>query len=101
GSLGLKASEGLRQARQKWVDRHRVGPNALSRTVSSLPQNGHVAAPSVRPNVASGRKAGPPSPGGVKPYERRASRPAEVIRSLVQGGEYTNRAVTVRPGAAS
>ena len=38
GSLGLKASNGLRQERQKWVDRHNVGPNALSSTVSSLPQ---------------------------------------------------------------
>src|SRR5438128_6132955 len=27
GSLGLKASNGLRQERQKWVDRHNVGPN--------------------------------------------------------------------------
>ena len=38
--FGLNASNGFRQLRQKWVARHSVGPNALSRTVSSLPQNG-------------------------------------------------------------
>jgi hypothetical protein len=36
--FGLKDSNALRHARQKCVARHSVGPNALSRTVSSLPQ---------------------------------------------------------------
>src|SRR5437773_6283572 len=46
-SLGLKASNGFRHDRQKWVDRQSVGPKALSSSVSSLPQKGH-AAPSAR-----------------------------------------------------
>ena len=91
----MKASNGLRHARQKWVERHSVGPNALSSSVSALPQNGHVAGvapappapPAPRgppPSVARGTNTGPGrSPGGVRPYVRRARRPSGDIRSLV------------------
>src|SRR4051812_43865702 len=64
GYFGLNASNGFRQARQKCVVRHSVGPNALSTTVSMLPQNGHAAAPSERRSEASGTKVRPSTAGG-------------------------------------
>src|SRR6266508_4441301 len=97
--LGLKASKGLRQARQKCVVRQSVGPNALSRTVVRLPQNGQ-GVPSERASEANGITTGPPeAPGGVIPYERRATWPSAVMRSLVQGGPKTTRTRTSRPSA--
>src|SRR5438128_1058178 len=82
----LKPSKGFRQARQKWVVRQSVGPNALSNTVSSLPQNGQDILLSDRDKAARGTNPAPP-PGGVRPWPRSASRPAGVMRSLVHGGE--------------
>src|SRR5439155_2049332 len=96
--FGLNASNGLRQLRQKWVERQRVGPNALSSTVSTLAQNGHRTAAEGRRRVSSGIRTGPPA-GGVIPCRARAARPAGVMRSLVQGGAWTNRTWTLTSAA--
>ena len=63
----MKPSNGFRHARQKCVVRHRVGPKALSNTVSRLPQKGQ-GVPSERASEARGITTGPrEAPGGVIP----------------------------------
>src|SRR6266542_856995 len=64
--FGLNASKALRQDRQKCVLRHSVGPNALSRTESELPQKGQIAVDEPDASDARGRNTRP-SPGGVRP----------------------------------
>ncbi|HYN68610.1 MAG TPA: hypothetical protein VEX41_00175, partial [Candidatus Eisenbacteria bacterium] len=71
------------------MDRQRVGPNALSRTVRDEPQYGQLAGSSMVTGGATLRTDSDRAPvvggGGAKPDRRSFSRPTAEIRSDVHG----------------
>src|SRR5258706_6889805 len=87
--MALNASNGCRQAAQWRIERQRVGPNALSRTVRFEPQYGQAMASSgvaFAPAFRTGSDRRPETAGGgAKPDWVSFSRPAAEIRSVVQG----------------
>ena len=75
-----------------------VAPNALTRSVSRLPQRGQAVAGG---SANSARLSDEARGGGAMPWARIFSRPSGVIQSVVQAGESCCATRKLRPYSAS
>ena len=90
--IGLKCSNGSRQATQRYSALQAVEPKADRRSVFVLPQRGHATACARRPGGSAAPAAPPRLPlGGAMPYSRSLRRPSSLIQSVVQAGRALQR----------
>jgi hypothetical protein len=86
GQIGLKCSNGSRQATQRYSALQAVAPKADRRSVRSLPQRGQATAAVRRMKRMGWPALASTGPGGAMPYSRSLRLPSSLIQSVVQAG---------------